>query len=116
MKYINDTYGHKAGDQYILAASKLICDLFSHSPVYRTGGDEFVVFLTGRDYENRHSLMQMLHQKSVSHIGSDDVVVSGGISDFVPGKDQMIHDVFERADRSMYAEKETLKELCAKSG
>ncbi len=115
LKYINDTYGHKAGDQYILAASKLICDLFSHSPVYRTGGDEFVVFLSGRDYENRHSLMQMLHQKSVSHIGSDDVVISGGISDFVPGKDQMIHDVFERADKSMYAEKETLKKLGAKS-
>ena len=26
LKHINDTYGHKAGDEYICAASKLICE------------------------------------------------------------------------------------------
>lgn len=115
LKYINDTYGHKAGDRYIIAASELICDLFSHSPVYRTGGDEFVVYLVGRDFDNRHYLMQTLHQKAISHIGSDKVVISGGISDFIPEKDKTIHDVFERADKFMYEEKQTLKKMGAKT-
>ncbi|MBQ4464292.1 MAG: diguanylate cyclase, partial [Eubacterium sp.] len=42
LKLINDTIGHKAGDDYIRSASKLLCDTFVHSPVFRIGGDEFV--------------------------------------------------------------------------
>lgn len=115
LKHINDTYGHKAGDAYIKNASHVICELFAHSPVYRTGGDEFVIYVSGRDHENRSDLMKALHQKSVSSIGTDNVVISGGISDYVPGKDKNIHDVFERADRLMYEEKETLKKMGAKT-
>ena len=115
LKYINDTYGHKKGDAYIIAASELICELFSHSPVYRTGGDEFVIYLTGRDYDSRYYLMQTLHQKSVSNIGSDNVVISGGFSDFISDKDKKVHEVFERADRYMYEEKQALKRMGAKT-
>ena len=49
LKVINDTLGHKAGDEHIRKASRMICDIFQHSPVYRTGGDEFVVIMRGRD-------------------------------------------------------------------
>ena len=115
LKHINDTYGHKAGDAYIKSASETICEIFAHSPVFRTGGDEFVVYLTGRDYEDRQNLMALLHQKSADHIGSDLVVISGGISDYVPGEDQDIHAVFERADKLMYEEKQTLKNMGAKT-
>ena len=31
LKQINDTYGHKAGDQQICSASQIICDCFQHS-------------------------------------------------------------------------------------
>ena len=68
LKMINDTRGHQAGDEYIRMACRMICDVFSHSPVYRVGGDEFVVILTGRDYENRIALMRELHQLSAAHI------------------------------------------------
>ena len=115
LKHINDTYGHKAGDTYIQSASETICEIFMHSPVFRTGGDEFVVYLTGRDYDNRQYLMQKLHQISVAHIGSNNVVVSGGISDFIPDKDKDIREVFERADKFMYEEKQALKKMGAKT-
>ena len=52
LKLINDSKGHDAGDSYLIRACRLICDVFKHSPVYRMGGDEFVAFLTGDDYEN----------------------------------------------------------------
>ena len=56
LKTVNDTMGHKAGDEYIKAASKIVCDTFKHSPVFRVGGDEFVAILKGDDFESRDDL------------------------------------------------------------
>ena len=109
LKVINDTLGHKAGDEYILKASRMICDIFQHSPVYRTGGDEFVVILRGRDYFIRKELVLTLHDRSVEHISTNEVVISGGLADYQPGMDTCFHAVFERADGLMYEEKKLLK-------
>ena len=115
LKVINDTLGHKAGDEYIISACRMICDIFQHSPVYRTGGDEFVVILHGRDYIIRKELVLALHDRSVQHISTKEVVISGGLSDFKPGIDTCFHDVFERADALMYEEKKLLKGMGAMS-
>ena len=113
LKYINDTFGHKAGDEYIRNAAKLICELFVHSPVYRTGGDEFVIILSDADYLNRSMIMKRLHDKSVRNIENGGVVVSGGISDFEPGVSESFKSVFEKADALMYEEKKLLKSMGA---
>ena len=111
LKVINDTLGHKAGDEHILSASRMVCNIFQHSPVYRVGGDEFVAVLKGHDYLVREELVRELHDRSVGHIGTKDVVVSGGFSDYKPGEDSSFHDVFERADALMYEEKQLLKSM-----
>jgi diguanylate cyclase (GGDEF)-like protein len=113
LKVINDTLGHKAGDEHILKASKMVCDIFQHSPVFRVGGDEFVVILTDRDYLIRKELVLELHNRSVEHISIKGVVISGGLSDYKPGEDANFHDVFERADALMYEEKQLLKGMGA---
>ena len=113
LKVINDTLGHKAGDEYIQKASRMICDIFQHSPVYRTGGDEFVVILHGRDYLIRKELVLALHDRSVANISKNEVVISGGLSDYTPGADTCFHDAFERADALMYEEKKLLKGMGA---
>ena len=110
LKHINDTLGHKAGDEYICAASELVCDIFRRSPVYRLGGDEFVVMLEGHDYEHRERLMQLLHDSSVENISLGKVVVAGGLSEYRHGEDKNIQEVFERADKRMYSEKLALRE------
>ena len=83
--------------------------------MYRTDGDEFVVFLRGTDCENRELLIANLHSLCVAHIESGEVVVSGGLPDFSENTDAKLHDVFERADASMYREKKALKALGAHS-
>ena len=42
LKSVNDIHGHKAGDLYILEASRLIKDVYGECDLYRFGGDEFV--------------------------------------------------------------------------
>ena len=53
LKTVNDQYGHKEGDDCIKNACAKICGVFSHSPVFRIGGDEFVAILYGEDYLQR---------------------------------------------------------------
>ena len=65
LKKINDNYGHENGNHYIIGACKIIGDVYRHSPVYRVGGDEFVVVLQGDDYRNRAELLQQLQKASV---------------------------------------------------
>lgn len=115
LKYINDNLGHKAGDDYIRSASNLICEIYLHSPVYRVGGDEFVVVLSGRDYENRDHLLGDLNHRVEENLSTGKVVVSGGMSDFNPEKDENYHQVFERADALMYQRKKELKAMGAKT-
>ena len=40
-------------------------------------------------------------------------VVAVGVSDYVPGKDHRVAEVFERADQEMYQNKSDLKALAA---
>lgn len=45
-KYVNDTYGHSFGDQYLNEVAKLLVEnLRTTDIVARWGGDEFIVFL-----------------------------------------------------------------------
>ena len=113
LKYINDNFGHKKGDECIKKAAAMICGLFMHSPVYRTGGDEFVIILSDADYINRTVIMQKLHELSVQHIQTGEVVVSAGISDYEPGQTHSFKSVFEKADSLMYEEKKLLKSMGA---
>ena len=110
LKMINDTQGHAAGDKYLKDAAKLLCDIFVHSPVFRVGGDEFVVFLRGNDYLSRHELMAKLRGESLNNQrAGTGVVLASGLSEFIQDKDSLANDVFDRADKEMYENKRMLK-------
>ena len=109
LKQVNDNLGHKAGDEYIRSASQLICDHFKHSPVYRIGGDEFVVVLEGPDFVQRERIMVELNEAVVANREAGKVVVACGLSEYNPLMDREVHAIFERADALMYARKIELK-------
>ncbi|MCR5293684.1 MAG: diguanylate cyclase [Lachnospiraceae bacterium] len=113
LKNINDTFGHQAGDDYLRKSSQMICSVFSHSPVFRIGGDEFTVLLTEEDYKKRFELLQELHDLSASHIGTTEAVVAGGLAEYKPDRDHYLRDILDRADSTMYKEKMLLKNLGA---
>ena len=111
LKKINDTKGHEAGDEYIKSASRMICQQFKRSPVYRIGGDEFVAFLEGEDFDNRDTLISSFERKIESNMKTDDVVISAGMELFNTEHDISYREVFERADKKMYERKHNLKEI-----
>lgn len=110
LKKINDSKGHVAGDEYIKESAKLLCDIFDHSPVFRVGGDEFVVFLRGDDYTNREALMKTLQDQVWENLKSKSgPVLASGMAVFTPGKDRLVTEIFDRADKAMYKNKRDLK-------
>ena len=111
LKKINDTLGHDEGDRYIRSGCAIICDTFTHSPVYRIGGDEFAVILTGQDYLNRDSLITGFNIQMEKNQRSSSVVISTGIDIFSTENDKQYSSVFERADKKMYDRKQLLKSL-----
>ena len=109
LKHVNDTQGHKAGDEYIRSACRMICLLFKHSPVFRIGGDEFVVVLRNSDYENRLQIMADLNRQSEYNQNHGGVIVAAGLSEFDVSHDSSMAFAFERADALMYTRKKELK-------
>ncbi|MBR1572839.1 MAG: GGDEF domain-containing protein [Lachnospiraceae bacterium] len=109
LKYINDTFGHEAGDRWIKYACQLICDVFEYSPVYRTGGDEFVVCLENSDYVHREELMYLFNTTVEQNKKDNKVVVADGCAVYKEHQDFSFRSVCDRADRRMYARKTELK-------
>jgi diguanylate cyclase (GGDEF)-like protein len=110
LKPINDKHGHKAGDQYIRGCCRMVCDAFKHSPVYRIGGDEFIVVLQGQDYEDRQSIAEHLRNefdKKYSQTELDQwfrYSAAVGIAENA-SFDTSAAVVFKRAENDMYEDK-----------
>lgn len=112
LKRMNDEFGHNHGDSLIRSASSCICDAFAHSPVFRIGGDEFVVILKGHDYAERFGILAAFNRLMEKNLREHGVVVAAGMAEYVKGQDTCLKDVFDRADSDMYRRKKVLKDLC----
>ena len=114
LKIINDTYGHESGDFYIKTCCKTICNIFKHSPVFRTGGDEFVMILQNEDYERMDEIKKEINDLVFSEIkkpGSilEKISFAAGFSKFNYKTDKTVGDVLNRADFEMYIHKKMIK-------
>lgn len=111
LKQINDTYGHEHGNDYIFGSCHQICIIFDHSPVFRIGGDEFVILLENRDYDDRENLINTLKvaftksSEDQKREPWDRYSAAIGYSIFDAATDKAMNDVFKRADEAMYKDK-----------
>ena len=114
LKTINDKYGHEKGDVYLKTATRLICRVFQHSPVFRIGGDEFVVIMTGEDFQNREALLSHFETSrrddcAIAENPWDQVHIAMGVAIYDPKTDASIEDTLKRADELMYENKRIVK-------
>lgn len=117
LKLINDTRGHSFGDEIIQRASRMICEIYKHSPIFRVGGDEFIAVLSEHDYEQRDDLIRKLREESLANKRSrSGPVLACGMAVFDPEIDNGADSVYARADQLMYSDKKALKSMSAKDG
>ena len=113
LKMINDRYGHEHGNDYILGSCRIICRVFSHSPVFRIGGDEFAVVIRDHDYKERGSLYSRLIKQFADSFAKDGAApwqcYSAACGMAIYQKGDTVESVFNRADRIMYENKASLK-------
>jgi diguanylate cyclase (GGDEF)-like protein len=109
LKQLNDNYGHERGNEAIQKTCGIICDVFKHSPVYRIGGDEFVVIVQDRDYENIEALVEQFNRKVNATEGKPWEKISAAIGYARYDNDDNVEDVFRRADKEMYDRKKEMK-------
>lgn len=113
LKYINDHFGHDFGNSLIINSCKLICQVFMHSPVYRIGGDEFVVLLLKDDLKNVDSLMEDIYRRmkeSMENKSPDEQLsIAVGVAIYDPEAGDDYRSVFKRADEDMYQRKIAMK-------
>ena len=116
LKHINDTYGHERGNDYLTGSCNIICDIYEHSPVFRIGGDEFVVILERRDFESRDELYHKLMESFGKHNQNDNkdpwlkFSAAAGMAVYNQDTDKTADDVFKNADKIMYDNKISMHE------
>ena len=114
LKYVNDAYGHKAGDLYIKGCCSMVCNAFKHSPVFRIGGDEFIVILQGSDHAARLEIFEKLKKEFEESYANEEAdpwcrySAAMGMAEYA-SDDNTVELVFKRADKAMYANKMKFK-------
>lgn len=115
LKKVNDTHGHERGNEYLINACKLACDIFGRENVYRVGGDEFVAVLDGEDLAHCEEIVARI-RATVERFRADNslqpwekVSAAVGVAYYQAGVDQTADEVFKRADADMYQKKLAMK-------
>ena len=116
LKEANDKYGHDVGNKLLMTVARMIANVFRRSPVFRIGGDEFVVILRNRDLEERKELCKKLDLACANECIRTDtetipISVARGFAKYNPAVDEQFMDVFNRADDAMYRNKKKMKSL-----
>ena len=114
LKRINDTYGHDKGNIYIQKLYEMLTDSFKESPVFRIGGDEFIVLAEDDELAHCEELIEKL-RNDINERFTDTrlepwerVSSAIGFARFSKDVDSDTDSVFRRADEDMYAEKKRM--------
>ena len=111
LKFANDNYGHKAGDELIVAAAESIKSAFvPKGHCFRVGGDEFVVLLDTRYLDELPDMLQALHDAIARENVARDFPLSIACGYAVPKDTKDSYDrIYREADEKMYVNKREMK-------
>jgi diguanylate cyclase (GGDEF)-like protein len=118
LKVINDTYGHKEGDEAILNTALLLKKTFGNDDVIaRMGGDEFTMIKANKSSTNDINVIL----ESVNHNFNEynktsnkpyELSISLGFSVYSPELNYSFDELLQQADSKLYIQKRNKKNLC----
>lgn len=109
-KEINDTFGHKKGDEVLIEAADILKSTYRKSDlIARIGGDEFVVFPVGNDEEYINVIIARL-QKKINEFNAQKerdykLSMSVGVAPYDPDYFRSVDELLSEADGLMYKQK-----------
>lgn len=106
LKVINDTYGHKAGDEHLKKVANILKNSIRQEDILaRWAGDEFVILMPNTDYDAAKLLYRRIKSNCLlSYENGDPISVAIGIS-VKSDSETEINSVLEEADKDMYCDK-----------
>jgi len=110
LKGINDKFGHKAGDDFLVQISDVIKDNIRAGDIAcRYGGDEFVIVMCNlaakSAYRRAEGLRKAVAEKALIYRNEDvNISVSIGIAAF-PEHGRSGDKLLQRADQALYEAK-----------
>ena len=111
LKFINDTYGHMIGDEYIrMTATLLLSTLPEKCRVFRTGGDEFIVLIPNSTPDEEEMLISAL-KKGAGSCSIKDNPLSISFGSATAEKKETLMRNIKLADSRMYADKRMKKAI-----
>jgi len=113
LKYVNDTFGHPAGDEYITSVARLLSGFSRDALVSRLGGDEFMV-LQRKWSEDRVTkrLRELRYELGLQPTGPGQPYtrsISYGVMEALPDNTTPESDLLSLADEKMYVFKRAHK-------
>ena len=109
-KRVNDTYGHLAGDQVLVAFTELVKDCVRRGDlVVRYGGEEFCVLLPGTTLAAATALAERIRTTCAANALTErsfKVTVSIGLTAYAGDPDTTLADLLARADEALYRAKD----------
>ena len=113
-KSINDTYGHMAGDQVLIALAEAIAKGIHKGDIaLRLGGDEFAIYMLNIvDKENAKVHIQHVFDRvnkiHIPQIYDHPIHISMGVTFFHPETPMEFDRLYQQADKALYESKRTV--------
>ena len=110
LKYVNDQYGHAAGDVLIQTLSSVLYELSTdRRKVYRVGGDEFVMLIENPVEAEIDSMIESVKAALQEKNGQGDMPISSAVG-WAEGSGVDVRKIVNEADTKMYENKTRGKE------
>ena len=113
-KSVNDTYGHKTGDDVIINLANILHTQQRKSDIVcRFGGEEFLILLPNTTLENAKIVAEKIREsvlKSTIYLNETKNIhytVSLGVAEVDAQNETNIEEAIKRADKALYKAKES---------